>query len=151
MLILSLIASAWASSSYPGALETELDMPCAPTCTVCHSTNAGGQGTVVQPFGLAMLDRGLTGAGNIAGLTEALDVMAADAVDSDGDGTSDLDELVLGADPNPDAAVFCDIDGGGEVVVPIYGCFEGSGSAAGMGLGALLGLMALRRRARRAP
>jgi MYXO-CTERM domain-containing protein len=152
MLILSLIASAWASSSYPGALETELGMPCAPTCTLCHATNIGGPGTVVTPFGIAMGERGLTGGGNIAGLTETLDVMATDAVDSDGDGTSDLDELFLGADPNPDAAVFCDIDGGGEVVVPIYGCFggaEGSGSAAGMGLGALLGLTALRRRARR--
>lgn len=147
-----LIAAASASTNYPATLQTELEMPCAPTCTVCHATNAGGAGTVTQAFGLAMIDRGLTGGGQVALLTAALDTMATDAVDSDEDGTTDLDELVAGADPNPGAAAFCDIDGGGEVVVPVYGCFggaEGTGDAAGMGLGALLGLTALRRRARR--
>ncbi|MDP2311016.1 MAG: thrombospondin type 3 repeat-containing protein [Pseudomonadota bacterium] len=144
-----LIASASASSSYPAALEDELGMPCAPTCTVCHETNAGGPGTVLKDFGLALMARDLTGGADIPSLQAALAAMEADAVDSDGDGMSDLDELAAGADPNPGAAVFCEPDGGGEVIVPVYGCFGASGTAAGMGLVSLLGLTTLRRRARR--
>jgi len=138
MLISLFAASALASGTYPSALESELGMPCQPTCTVCHETNGGGGGTVTRDFGAAMMARGLTGGSQTALLTTALDAMAADNVDSDVDGTTDIDELVEGSDPNPGAAPFCD------VVVPVYGCF--GGSSAGFGLGALLGLGALRRR-----
>lgn len=143
-MFFSVIVSAWASSSYPPALEDELDMPCAPTCTICHESNAGGQGTVVQEFGLAMMGHELTGGSDIPALQAALGGMHTDAIDSDADGTLDADELAAGSDPNPGGLPFCD------VVVPAYGCFGGSGgAAAGMGLTSLFGLMALRRRARR--
>ncbi|MDP2315490.1 MAG: hypothetical protein Q8P41_21510 [Pseudomonadota bacterium] len=143
MLLSLFLASAWASSPYPGVLESELGMPCAPTCTVCHESNSGGGGTVTRDFGMALMAHGLSGMGHTATLTAALDTMATDAVDSDGDGTTDLDELVEGSDPNPDAEPFCN------VVVPEYGCF--GGQAAGVGFGALLGLGALRRRRRTTP
>lgn len=141
-LISLTIASAWATSTYPAAVQAELDMPCAPTCTLCHATNAGGAGTVVSNFGLAMFgEHGLTGGGNVASVTAALAEMEVDQVDSDNDGTIDIAELAEGRDPNPDAAPFCDL------VLPIYGCFgPAEGSAAGMGLMALLGLTTLRRR-----
>jgi hypothetical protein len=138
MLFSLILASAWASGTYPSALESDLGMPCAPTCTVCHETNGGGGGTVTRDFGLAMMARDLTGGSQTALLTTALDAMAADTVDSDADGTTDIDELVEGSDPNPGASPFCD------TVVPVYGCF--GGSSAGLGFGALLGLGALRRR-----
>ncbi len=146
MLFSLLIAHASASTTYPAAIEAELEMPCAPTCILCHETNGGGAGTVTRDFGLAMMDRGLTGGSATDLLSAALAQM--ESVDSDGDGTPDPGELAVGGDPNPDAAPFCEIDGGGEPVLPVYGCFGGGESAAGMGLGALLGLASLRRRQR---
>lgn len=143
MLISLMISGAWASTGYPGEIASYLGVPCTPVCTVCHATNSGGSGTVTQAFGVAMEDRGLTGGSNNTSLTDALDQMTADAVDSDGDGTIDTDDLVGGVDPNTGIA-FCD------VVSPIYGCTTAPvGSAAAGLVGALLGLattLTLRRR-----
>lgn len=137
MVILLLVRAALASSTYPTELVTALEMPCAPTCTVCHETNSGGAGTVTADFGGAMIDRGLTGGGAVDLLTAALADMEADAVDSDGDGEIDVDELASGADPNPGGAPFCD------VVTPEYGCGSSSAASAFGLVG--LGLLARRR------
>lgn len=143
MLISLMISGAWASTGYPDEIASYLGVSCTPVCTVCHATNSGGSGTVTQPFGIAMEDRGLTGGSNNTSLTDALDQMTADVVDSDGDGTIDTDDLVGGVDPNTGTA-FCD------VVSPIYGCSTAPAGSAAAGLvGALLGLattLTLRRR-----
>ncbi len=115
-MFLLLIPAASASSVYPTDLVTALELPCAPTCIVCHDTNGGGDGTVIQDFGLALMDRGLTGASASERLGTALEAMDADNVDSDGDGTTDTEELVAGHDPNPGGGAFC------SVVTPEYGC-----------------------------
>lgn len=146
MLLSLLVAGASASSTYPTELETVAGMPCAPTCTVCHETNGGGSGTVTRDFGQAMMERGLRGS-DLDGLGAAFDQLVTDAVDSDGDGTSDADALAAGEDPNPDAAPFCgeDVE---PLVQPEYGCFNTSQGPVGIAavLGGLVALALGRRR-----
>lgn len=143
MLISLMISGAWASSGYPGEIASYLGVTCTPVCTICHATNNGGSGTVTEPFGIAMADRGLTGGSNTTSLHDALDQMTADVVDSNNDGTIDTDDLISGVDPNTGTA-FCD------VVSPIYGCSTAPAGSATAGLvGALFGLattLTLRRR-----
>jgi hypothetical protein len=137
VLIPLLIASAWASPTYPGQLVDDLAIPCTPVCTVCHTTNSGGDGTVTADFGLAMIDAGLTGGSDFTALQTALDTLAADGTDSDGDGTLDVEELSAGYDPNPDGVAFCD------VLTPTYGCIGSAVPAPASGIGVLAGLVGL--------
>ena len=125
-----------ATSNFPAALESELGTVCRPPCTVCHTNNSGGSGTVTQPFGVAMKDRGLVG-GSVSKLQAALAQMDADGVDSDGDGILDTQALTDGIDPN-DGTAFCG------TLRPEYGCV-GGGTFAGVGL-LLLPAVARRRR-----
>lgn len=94
--------SALASGGYPGAIQTKLSLaaPPAQTCALCHTNGITGAGTVNTLFGAAMRARGLTGGENATSLNTALDTMAADAVDGDGDGTTDVGELMAGRNPN---------------------------------------------------
>lgn len=126
-----LLTSAWASSLYVSDVESTLGMPCQPTCVLCHETLAGGGGTVTREVGQALMARGLTGGSNSAALEAALAQLETDAVDSDGDGVIDVDELVAGDDPNPGGVAFCDL------LVPTYGCV-GSVVPAGPSAGAAL-------------
>jgi hypothetical protein len=105
--------STLASSSFPGALRSHLEASASPACTVCHETNAGGFATIDKPFGTAMQDAGLA-AGDDGSLVDALDALKADALDSDGDGFGDIDELVVGADPNDEASTPDNSGGGGD-------------------------------------
>lgn len=132
-----LVALAFATPDFPSAMEGAVPMPCAPTCVVCHTTAAGGAGTITQPFGVAMVDRGLI-AYDVASLEAALAAVEADGVDSDGDGTGDVAELAEGADPNG-VADFC------AVPAPEYGCF-GTGSGAAVGVFGLLWGLGTRQR-----
>ena len=125
-----------ATTNFPATLESELGTMCRPPCTVCHTTNAGGSGTVTQPFGVAMKERGLV-ANDVTKLKDALAQMDADGIDSDGDGILDTQALADGIDPN-DGNAFCGS------VRPEYGCF-GGGTYAGVGL-VLLPVFARRRR-----
>jgi hypothetical protein len=137
---LLLLTAAHASVTYPGDVEADAGMPCAPQCVLCHESNTGGAGTVTMPFGAALMDRGLLGGGQSDLLGAALDALDADAVDSDGDGTPDLDELAAGDDPNGGPA-FC----GADVVAPQYGCFDQAQAGAGL-VAALVAALAARRR-----
>jgi len=83
-------------------------------------------------------------------LTNALDRMAAAAVDSDGDAASDIDELVAGSDPNSAASTPA---APGSVDDPRLACgIAGAGGPAGAQAWATLILLAwgLGRRRRRA-
>lgn len=139
MISLLLAATALASSSYPSAVESDQGMPCLPQCTLCHTTNAGGGGTVTTEVGVALMDRGLQGGSQVDTLLAALAALGADAVDSDGDGVLDVDELTSGEDPNGGPA-FC------EALTPTYGCFNHTaGLSWGLG-GVALAALGLRRR-----
>lgn len=96
-VLLASTASA-AHSTFPTLIRSELDMPCTPACTVCHTDNVGGFGTVTEPFGKSMQSVGLLFIEPTLG--PALEESLQRAIDSDGDGQSDIVELRGGQDPN---------------------------------------------------
>jgi hypothetical protein len=120
LLLVTLLAAglARASSIYPGEIKSYLGLSYTPDCSLCHANGQTGYGTVTTPFGTSMRARGLT-AQNVASLHTALDALAAEKTDSDGDGVPDIDELKAGTNPNS--------AGGGVVPPPTYGCFDVSG------------------------
>lgn len=97
--LLGLLATsiAEAKPNFPSQIQQHLGLNQEPTCLVCHGSKQGG-GPVTQPFGLAMLNAGLTSSGN-ASLTGALDKLAADKTDSNGDGIPDIEGLKQGVEP----------------------------------------------------
>lgn len=107
--------SALASDVFPGAVRDTLEMPCLPSCLLCHTVNPGMSGLTDQPFTLAMTgNAGLPNPGETAWVERGL--AALGATDSDEDGMSDLDELKAGRDPN--------VKGAGDICAPDvhYGC-----------------------------
>jgi hypothetical protein len=96
-----LAGSAWASSGYPGGVQSKLGLSGLPqaNCQLCHQSPGGGD-TVSRVFGIAMKARGLTGGGNVTALNAALDALEAAGTDSDNDGTGDVAELRAGRNPN---------------------------------------------------
>lgn len=105
--------SAGATPNFPGAIQEHLSLSGAPACTTCH-VGTPARGTVNTAFGTTMRSRGLV-AYDEASLDTALDALAAEQKDSDGDGTADIRELTDGTDPNAGA-------GGSGDPVPDYGC-----------------------------
>jgi hypothetical protein len=113
-----LAGTAIASPPFPPEIRAHLSLSQTPDCSLCHVNGQTGFGTVNTPFGKSMRARGLL-AGSIASLDTALDALAAERTDSDGDGTPDIDELKAGTDPN--------VAGGGSFPPPTYGCFSITG------------------------
>ena len=115
-----LLASAFspgaeASPAYPAVVSSATGLPCDPACTLCHLDIGGGLGTVVQPFGETLYERGL-GPGSSGELRDLLIEMELDGADSDLDGTSDMAELRDAENPNGTTATgVCDN-------LPVYGC-----------------------------
>ena len=123
--------AAHASLPFPSEISDHLDNAPVPECTICHETNTGGLGTVVQPFGEKMMSRGLT-AQNVSSLRTALDALEAEGSDVDGDGTPDITELRNGTNPNPEGG---DVDD-----PPEYGCIGNVAPTRSVFPGALLAL-----------
>ena len=94
-----LSANVGAMPTFPSEIQSHLGLSYAPQCTLCHGSVSGG-GPVVTPFGQAILAAGLTMSGGST-LTNALDTLAKNKTDSNGDGVPDIDELKAGNDPNP--------------------------------------------------
>lgn len=136
--------AAGATPNFPDVVASHLGLDAAPPCTLCHA-GTPARGTVTTPFGATLRTRGAV-AYDEAALRLALDALAAEKKDSDGDGTPDIDELRAGDDPNGAA---------GEVTTPEYGCAIGRGTpAAGPGTAAVVALalaLAGARRSRRRP
>jgi len=110
-----------ATPDFPAAIQRELDLPAAPRCTICHTTDAGGAGTVTQPFGVYLRSRGLRPFDE-ASLHGALLAAAGERHSSSGTGLTDIDALKAGQDPNGPAGT------SGADLTPAYGCST-SGSA----------------------
>jgi hypothetical protein len=145
-------APARASATFPEALRNKLGLAQiagpAPGCRLCHQTDAGGLKTSTKPFSRSLQAAGVAGA-NVPSLLAGLDTLEADGTDSDGDGVSDIDELVAGADPNvaisEDGAPMAE-----QVPLPETGCAWGGAPAASGAWPALAAaLWLLTRRTRR--
>ncbi len=136
---LAFAGTAAATAELPAAIASTLGTTRVPPCAVCHFNGVTGAGTVTTAFGKSMRSRGLR-PNDVASLNAALDRMAADRVDSDGDGVTDVDELKAGTDPN---------GGGAGFEPPVYGCGSASPAASPPPLApAALAAFALRRRPR---
>ena len=81
-------------------VAAQLSLAYVPACTLCHSAGAAG-GPADTPFATSMRARGLSASAD--SVAPALDSVGRDGVDSDGDGTGDIDELIAATDPNTNA------------------------------------------------
>lgn len=136
-----LSGAAHARPEFPPDIAQHVSATVVPACSVCHLEGKTGGITVVTPFALALRAHGFGDTSR--SLNDALNQMAADATDTDGDGASDVDELRAGTDPNSPVP-------GAATADPSYGCGVGSRPCrAGWATPALLvALTVLRRRAR---
>ena len=148
LFLLLLALPAWATDAFPGAIQARYMLADLPPeqCALCHVNGIIGVGTVNTPFGKAMRARGLVPY-EIATLNAALDAMAAQSVDSDGDGVTDVAELMAGTSPN--VAQGTGGGGGGNVALPPprFGC----GASVVPGLMFLTALLPLLRSRRKKP
>jgi hypothetical protein len=90
-----------AKEEFPSEMASDLSLSYQVPCSVCHVNGNTGSATPITPFALSMRARGLTGENR--SVASALAQLESDAVDSDGDGTSDVAELKAGTDPNSSA------------------------------------------------
>ncbi|MBX3210692.1 MAG: hypothetical protein KF850_01520 [Labilithrix sp.] len=144
-LLVASARTARATPNFPDVVASHLALDAAPPCTLCH-VGTPARGNVTTPFGATLRSRGAV-AYDEAALRLALDALAAERKDSDGDGVPDIDELRAGDDPN---------GAPGAVTTPEYGCAigrasaaAGSGTAAVAALGLALALVGTRRARRR--
>lgn len=115
-LILLVTLPCWGTPNFPSATQSHLKLSYQPDCSICHTHGAAENGTVTTPFGLSMRMRGLR-AYDVASLDTALDALAAEKTDSNGDGIPDIQEIIDGKSPNEVTA------GIGAGAPPVqYGC-----------------------------
>ena len=97
-------ANAGAVATFPAEIQKHLALSYTPPCTLCHDNPNGGIGTATTKFAVSMKAAGLSATSSLADLDKALDTLAANNTDSNGDGIPDIQELKEGIDPNTGAA-----------------------------------------------
>jgi len=116
-----------ANPLFPPTVQTDAPLSYTPPCTICHLTLAGGTGTAIKPFALAMRGAGLTDPlpGTVG---PALTMVAAamPPIDSDCDGTPDVQQLKDGRDPNFPGEY---IDNSGKATPSEPGCGADAGTS----------------------
>jgi MYXO-CTERM domain-containing protein len=135
-------ALAQAKDEFPSEIAGDLKLSYQPPCSVCHIDGNTGSSTPITPLALSLRSRGLNGENS--SLVSAFGKLESDAVDSDGDGITDVAELKAGTDPNSSANGSIEND-----QEPGYGCggTAPQGRSAPGAAGVLtLGWLLLRRR-----
>jgi MYXO-CTERM domain-containing protein len=145
---------AHASPSYPAVLDDVLELGCSPSCNLCH-VGKPGFATANTPLGIATRRAKLRCCDD-DGLARVLAQLETSAIDSDGDGIGDIEELRARDDPNaPDTELRCEraeLLGDGSWVFGST-CAAAPGPAGSAGLGTTLlvaAVLLVRRRRRRA-
>jgi hypothetical protein len=84
-------------------------------CRLCHAQSIGSAGTATQPFAKTLKRHGIGATSSASKLEAVLEQL--DDEDSDGDGFTDLEELLTGGDPNVEGRAETR-----EILVYHYGC-----------------------------
>ena len=100
IIVAATAGAAHAKADFVDIIAGRLGSP-RPPCRICHIQGTTGPGSVQTPFGMSMLAHGMTGSRD--SVLPALDAMAADGTDSDGDTVPDVTELSMNMDPNTPA------------------------------------------------
>ena len=114
VLAFTVALPASAEEEFPAAIQMAGNMPCGPSCLLCHTAIPGSIQNLKQPFGLAVLRSGVIPR-NPGSFVSVIANLRASKSDVDNDGALDVDELVAGTNPN-DPAADADLCG------PTYGC-----------------------------
>lgn len=85
LLGLALPSVAAASEEFPTELRAVAELECTPTCTVCHTSDPGTNGTATKPFAMAMKHDSF-GDNKLVGAKPETVAKAYEALDPDGDG-----------------------------------------------------------------
>ena len=141
-------ATAAASPKFSDRLADTLDLPCPPTCLLCHTEAKGGAATANTKFGITLRRAGLECC-SISEFDDIIDELADAETDSDGDGIPDIEELRDGTDPNKKSKT-AEIDCAPQPVSD--GCTSTGTASASSALSLVIGLsvlsLARRRRAK---
>jgi len=90
---------AGASADYPAAIQMKAILTYTPKCTLCHANIDGSDGKVATDFGRTLWALGMRGS-DVGSLQSALDKDRARQWDTDGDGVTDVNELIGASDPS---------------------------------------------------
>jgi len=135
---------AHASPSYPAVLDDALGLGCSPRCDLCHVSKPGFA-TANTPLGRTLRKAKLRCCDD-DGLVSVLEQLETTAIDSDGDGIGDIEELKMRDDPNAlDTSLPCkraQVADGSRVFGTTCAAAPGSAGSAGLG-GTLVWVAAL--------
>jgi|GEM_PF-1645810 len=117
-LIMAFALHANAEPEFPGAIQKAANMPCAPTCLLCHGAVPGTLQNLdleEKHFGLTVLSNGVVRE-NPDSFVTVIANLRSKGIDTDEDGKLDVDELAAGTNPSPSNSADND------VCAPSYGC-----------------------------
>lgn len=178
LAVLAVVAStspAQAREQFPGQIQEHLQLTCAPSCLLCHTSQQGGSATIKMAsadhgaptgYGVFVANLRTIGlknhtVGSITATTESVvpwidalehqpcegpDATDQRVCDSDGDGMPDIEELKAGRDPDkPGAGAGCPQYGCGASIATLPHRTSDTGSAAALIAGLGVGLVLARR------